>query len=307
MATIINQRDVILQATSPRILPVTLPGNVTVPPGNLGGGTLPGGVTVPPGNLGNGNLPGGVTVPALQVTGTIQTNQLSASVITTGNLSAQNISANQITTGTLNTNRLNADVITTGNLYAQNITANQVQSGSFIGKTFTGGVFTGGIFQTAVSGPRIQIDGYDNEFSILGIDNNGSLRQFVRFDPSSSGAGNSMWGFQQDLPGLTVNGGACPALKAIAWRVNVNGTWADTFSPAIEGHNQSMGVGVAGYAENNVGVHARSISGSHAPLLVEPQSSLPPNKAAGSIIFHSGALCFSDGVNWHKITGTTVL
>lgn len=143
MATIVNDRDVLLQAASPRVMPTTLPGNVTVPPGQLGNGQLPGGVTVPPGNLGSGALPGSVSVPALSVTGTLQTYQLSAAVVTTANLSAQNISANQIVSGTISTSRLASDVITAGNLSAQNIYASQVVAGSFAGKTFTGGTFSG--------------------------------------------------------------------------------------------------------------------------------------------------------------------
>lgn len=143
MATIVNDRDVLLQAASPRIMPTTLPGNVTVPPGQLGNGQLPGGVTVPPGNLGSGALPDSISVPALSVTGTLQTYQLSAAVVTTANLSAQNISANQIVSGTISTSRLASDVITAGNLSAQNIYATQVVAGSFAGKTFTGGTFSG--------------------------------------------------------------------------------------------------------------------------------------------------------------------
>lgn len=306
MATIVNERDLILQATSPRILPVTLPGNITVPPGNLGSGTLPGGVTVPPGNLGNGNLPSGVTVPALQVTGTIQTSQLSASVITTGNLNAQSISATQITTGTLNTGRLGADVITTNNFYAQNVTANQIQGGSFVGKTFTGGIFTGGIFQTAVTGPRIVIDAFDNEFVIYGLDTEGSTRSFVSFDPSNGGTGNQIWGYQQSRHALVINGAASPPFKSTAWRVNNNGVWADTASPAVEGENLSNGVGVEGVGYNNAGVYARSASGSHAPLIIAPQAALPPNKNSGGITYYAGNLYFSDGINWFKVTATAV-
>ena len=46
MAAIVNDRDVLLQAASPRILPVTLPINVQVPLPNLQPGQLPGTVIV---------------------------------------------------------------------------------------------------------------------------------------------------------------------------------------------------------------------------------------------------------------------
>lgn len=118
----LNETVKTLQAASVRIEPTSLPSNVTVPLPQLQNGTLPAGVAVVPG----ANFS---SLPANLISGTIQTSQLSASVITTGNLSAQNISANQITAGTLSTDRLSSNVITTGNLSAQSIRASQINVG----------------------------------------------------------------------------------------------------------------------------------------------------------------------------------
>ncbi|MGT2453797.1 hypothetical protein ACU4GI_11050 [Cupriavidus basilensis] len=158
MAAIVNDRDQLLQATSPRLLPVTIGGNVTVPPDRLGNGSLPGGVTVPPGSLSGGTLPGTVAVPALNVTGTIQTTQLSAAVVTTLNLSTQNLSANQIVSGTINTSRLAADVITTGNFYAQTINASQINAGTMSASRIYGGILSGA--QLDISTPSGLANGY---------------------------------------------------------------------------------------------------------------------------------------------------
>lgn len=158
MAAIVNDRDVLLQAASPRVLGYTTPGNETVPPSNLGNGNLPGGVGVPLGNLASGTLPGSISVPALSVSGTLQTYQLSAAVITTLNLSAQSLSANQIVTGTLDAGRLSANVITTSNFYAQTINATQIVAGTMSADRIYGGILKGA--QLDISTPTGTSNGY---------------------------------------------------------------------------------------------------------------------------------------------------
>ena len=63
-------------------------------------------------------------------TGTITANQVSGDIITTTNFSAQNINANKITSGTLSTDRLESKVITTDNFSAQNINADKITAGT---------------------------------------------------------------------------------------------------------------------------------------------------------------------------------
>lgn len=72
-------------------------------------------------------------------TGSITANQVSADIITTSNFSAQNISANQITSGTISTDRLSSNVITTGNLNAQSISASQITTGTMSANRIDGG------------------------------------------------------------------------------------------------------------------------------------------------------------------------
>lgn len=63
-------------------------------------------------------------------TGTITANQVSSDIITTTNFSAQNINASKITSGTLSTDRLESKVITTDNFSAQNINADKITAGT---------------------------------------------------------------------------------------------------------------------------------------------------------------------------------
>ncbi|AMR79270.1 hypothetical protein A2G96_16850 [Cupriavidus nantongensis] len=88
-------------------------------------------------------MPGGVSVPSLNISGTLQTYQLSAAVITTSNLATQNLSANQIVSGTISTSRLGADVITTTNFSAQSISANQITTGTLSANRIYGGQLNG--------------------------------------------------------------------------------------------------------------------------------------------------------------------
>lgn len=75
-------------------------------------------------------------------TGSITASQVSSGIITTSNLSAQNISATQITTGTLATARLNSDVITTTNFSAQNINADKITTGTISTDRLSSNVIT---------------------------------------------------------------------------------------------------------------------------------------------------------------------
>lgn len=122
MASIRNDRDVLLQAATVRLEVVTAPPNFSLPPGQLGPGQLPGNVSVVP----ETNF---TYVPVGILTGTIQANQISATIARVSQL----------------------DAIT--------ITADRIEGGSFSGETFTGGTFSGSYF----TGGSIDIG---NNFSV---------------------------------------------------------------------------------------------------------------------------------------------
>lgn len=92
MADIQNDNDIQLQAATPRVEAMPLPDNVVVPPAQIGPGTLPDDVEVVPGT----NF---TYIPVGILTGAIQADQVSADIVTTFNLFAQQISAEQLTLG----------------------------------------------------------------------------------------------------------------------------------------------------------------------------------------------------------------
>lgn len=76
-------------------------------------------------------------------TGSITANQVSSDVITTKSFSAQNINANKITSGTISTDRLESKVITTDNFSAQKINADNITAGTLTGRAISGGTVNG--------------------------------------------------------------------------------------------------------------------------------------------------------------------
>ncbi len=97
-----------LQAASPRVVAVTLPGNVTVS-GSQVTGALGGGVTI------NGTqIVGGINASALY--GTVSTGLLESNVVKSYTIQTYSLDAGQITSGTISTTRLAADVATVNNL-----------------------------------------------------------------------------------------------------------------------------------------------------------------------------------------------
>lgn len=127
MATVVNDRDVILQSTSTRLLPVELPENVQVNFDSVfGAGALASldfvDAETQVTNLGD-----------LAFADTILANQIGAGTLPVGVIYAGTIQANQIGSGTL----------PVGVVYAGEINAEQVNGGSFVGETFTGGTFSG--------------------------------------------------------------------------------------------------------------------------------------------------------------------
>lgn len=72
-------------------------------------------------------------------TGSITATQVSSDVITTKNFSAQKINADNITSGTISSARLDSKVITTDNFSAQKINADNITSGTLSANKINGG------------------------------------------------------------------------------------------------------------------------------------------------------------------------
>lgn len=127
MAAIVNERDLILQATTPRLVPVALPENVEVDIDSvIGAGELA--------KLDFVNAETQVTnLGDLALVDVLLANQIGAGTLPVGVIYAGTIQANQIGSGTL----------PVGVIYAGEINADQVNSGAFTGETFTGGTFSG--------------------------------------------------------------------------------------------------------------------------------------------------------------------
>lgn len=133
----------LLQSSSPRVLPVSLPGNVTVNGSQINGSLNPGvtvngsqingglgaGVTILgsqiTGQLGagvtvlgtqiTGQLGGGVIVPAGQINGVISQSNL-PNVVTFQNVNTVSLNASQIAAGTLSVDRMDARIVRTDTL-----------------------------------------------------------------------------------------------------------------------------------------------------------------------------------------------
>ena len=165
MAAIVNYRDLLLEATDPRILPVTLPPNVTVPVDSVDGlGDLATQDTVDVSNFASSIAPIGIvgTLPSLtgytgpkvvlqvsdgklyrisgsswtavvntaDLVGTITSTQMGPASVTTPALSANvvtayNMAANAVVAGTIA-----ANAVTFGTVAAGAISASQVVAGS---------------------------------------------------------------------------------------------------------------------------------------------------------------------------------
>jgi hypothetical protein len=91
-----------LQAASPRVVAVTLPGNVTVSGGQV-----------------TGPLGSSVTIGTGQLSGTLNLGQLPSTVVNAYTFNSYSVNAAQITAGTISTTRLAADVVTTNTLTAK--------------------------------------------------------------------------------------------------------------------------------------------------------------------------------------------
>lgn len=168
------------------------------------------------------------------------------------------------------------------------IDGNLLVGGNVSGQEFTGGTFTGGTFRTALSGTRAELySNGTNAHSLIfytGIDTQYSIR--IAPGVTSSISGNlADFIFTAANIGGGVDGGG------------------------LRGSSSSSGVGVRGQTNTGVGVQGRS-GGSGAgaefqsatgpAMRLVPVSTLPADKSAGNVCYHSThGFCVANGTNWY--------
>jgi hypothetical protein len=180
---------------------------------------------------------------------------------------ATNTGTTFIDGGNITTNTINTNRLVTGNLTAFNI-------------------------QTAASGSRWQINGGTFAMQIRGFyASEGSPRMIldssdgtVTFDGRTS---------------TSVNTFTSPTSLYTISSQNTGG------GNALWGRSQSGGNSIFGDASTSTG-HGGQFKGNatRSPLFLDPQGSLPSNRAYGSVCFFDGWLCFANGTHWYKSDGT---
>ena len=133
----------VLQAASPRVLPVALPSNVTVSGAQVTG-ALSSSVTI------NGTqIAGGVSTSLL--VGQISTSMLQSNVVTANTINTYSLSANQITSGTINTSLLQSDVVKASTINTYSLSANQITSGTISARLLDSNVVLSSNLQAMIS------------------------------------------------------------------------------------------------------------------------------------------------------------
>jgi len=79
-----------------------------------------------------------------------------------------------------------------------------------------------------------------------------------------------------------------------------------TNTAGVFGSNTSSGPGISGYSVSGYGGIFTGNATKAAVNLV-PVATLPTNRAAGSICFYNGILCFANGTHWYSCSGNTQL
>lgn len=211
-------------------------------------------------------------------TGSITANQVSSSIITTTNFSAQNINASKITAGTLNgtivnvsnlnasnittgtiaTDRLNSDVITTTNLSAQTISANQITSGAIESDNYVANTF----------GTKINlVDGTidTKNFKLTSIGNitatGGIIGGWTIESTQLSGSGKISGG---TITGSTISGGSISITKG-SYYFNMGVT---TNHPSCSGLNVATAVIINGIELSKYSGALRVYNDFRAPNII---------------------------------------
>lgn len=182
------------------------------------------------------------------------------------------------------------------------IDGNLLVGGNVSGQVFTGGEFIGASFATADSGRRAELFKSGPEAHSLvfytGV-GSGSVMRLTsdgRIFAASGGAGY-VADFQA-ISGTGVRGVSASDGTGVLGQANGTGTgvWGESAS-ANGVYGKSRGSGAGGAFESATGPAVRMIA----------VTALPTTKPAGGMCYHTThGLCFSDGTNWIKLTGTVV-
>lgn len=168
------------------------------------------------------------------------------------------------------------------------IDGNLLVGGNVSGQEFTGGTFTGATFRTAPSGTRAELySNGANAHSLIfytGIDTQYSIRIAPGVTSSISGNLADFIFTAANLDGGVDGGG-------------------------LRGSSSSSGVGVRGQTNTGVGVQGRAAgsgagaefqSASGPAMRLVPVSTLPANKSAGNVCYHTThGFCVANGTNWY--------
>lgn len=162
--------------------------------------------------------------------------------------------------------------------------------------SITGSTITGSVFNTAISGERLKITTTSETFygttytasSILFLDDTSILSGFEPITGSSTIAVIGTLGPKQ----YATNGQSAIGQGYFTpWTMN-----ADVLTI------QSSGVSLNG------GIARGIVLNGPYPLKLEPQSTLPTNRAAGSICWHTTyGLCYANGTNWIGWSGSSAI
>jgi hypothetical protein len=162
--------------------------------------------------------------------------------------------------------------ITTGKLVAGNLTAFNIQTASSGSRwQINGGTFAMQIrgFYASEGSPRMILDSSDGTVDFQGrastsVNYFNSPTTLYTIFSQNTGGGNALWA-------RSTSGG--------------NSILGDA----------STSTGYGGHFKGNA---------TRAPLFIEPQASLPSNRAYGSVCFFNGWLCFANGTHWFQSNGT---
>ena len=257
MATIVNARDVILQATSPRILPVTLPSNVTLPAAQVSGlGTLATKSSVAPSDISG--------LGALAVK-----NKVDVALDLTAPLTASNIGGlgalavlNQINLGTQTTGQLDAATKVTnlgGLAFADSLAANQIGAGTLAaGVIYSGSVLASQVTTGTLTAATVDTSNYIRAYGSrpTPVTVTGNSVYPTVYGESSFPSGVGVIGVSTSPSGVTRG-----VLGYSTYGTGVVGWAASTGSYGVLGQSQSAsGVGV--YAANGGGGTALYVNGT---------------------------------------------
>lgn len=182
------------------------------------------------------------------------------------------------------------------------IDGNLLVGGNVSGQVFTGGTFIGATFRTSDSGRRAQLEASGGDAHALifynGVGSGANLTLDSDGKIVAIAGGTGFTGDFQAIAGTGLRGVTASSGTGVLGQCNGTGTgvWGESAS-ANGVYGKSRGSGAGGAFESANGPAVRMIA----------VTALPTTKPAGGMCYHTThGLCFSDGTNWIKLTGTVV-